>query len=195
MRLAGVGFTQLRDGDLRPGRAAGAAAAGARDLPARPRARPALPHRPADRRPQPDHRPRRQGRRLPAALPAVLDRADDARAGARRGDPLLRLRRLVPRRRGGDDRGLRLVHLPDHRVAGAGPRADERARHRREPEGGRQPAELRDGQVLQRRGARGRRATTPRSRGYETAAARDRREPRLAERRPVGRSSPPGSSR
>ena len=36
------------------------------------------------------------------------------------------------------------------------PRADERARHRREPEGDRQPAELRDGQVLQRRGARGR---------------------------------------
>ena len=85
---------------LRPRRAAGAAADGDRDLPARARARAALPSRPADRRAQPDHRPRRQGRRRAAALPAVLGRADAARARAGGGDPLGGVRRLVPRRRG-----------------------------------------------------------------------------------------------
>ena len=163
---------------LRPGRPAGAAADGDRDLPARARARAALPPRAADRRAQPDHRPRRQGRRRAAALPAVLGGADAARAAAGRRDPLGGVRRLVPRRGRRDGRGLRLVHLPDDRVAGAGAGADERARHRRQPEGGRQPAELRDRQILQRRGARDRRATTSRSSGYE------RRRPRPARASP-----------
>ena len=47
--------------------------------------------------------------------------------------------------------------------------ADERARHRRQPEGDRQPAELRDGQVFRRRGARGARYDAS-MQGYETAA-------------------------
>ena len=38
----------------------------------------ALPHHPQDRRAQPDHRARGEGRRFPAALPAVLDRAAGA---------------------------------------------------------------------------------------------------------------------
>ena len=63
----------------------------------------------------------------------------------------------------------------------AGARADERARHRRQPEGGRQPAELRDGQVLQRRGTRDRplrrlvarlRAGRGRDRGHAVLAER-----------------------
>ncbi len=49
-----------------------------------------------------------------------------------------------------------------HRMAGEAAPRDERSGHRRQPEGDRQPAELRDGQVFQRRDARGRRAMTAR---------------------------------
>ncbi len=59
---------------------------------------------------------------------------------------------------------LRHLHLPDHRMARARPPQDEREGHRRQPEGDRQPAELRDGEVFQRRRLGGRRATTRRCR-------------------------------
>ena len=118
MRLAGVGFAQLRDGDLRPRRPAGAAPAGARDLPPHPCPQPALSTSPA----------------RPAASAAIIER------GVKGVDFLLRflLFSIVPlvlelalvgailffvfdvwylRRGGGDDRALRLVHLPGHRVA------------------------------------------------------------------------------
>ena len=161
---------------LRAGGAGRPSQARPRELPARPCPQPALPHRAQDRRPQPHHRARGEGRRLPAALPALLHRAARARAGAGGRHPLLRLRRLVPRRGGGHHLALRLVHDPRHRVAARHPRADERARYRRQPEGRRQPAELRDREVLQRRGARGRTATTPRCR----ATRRRRPRPRSA---------------
>ena len=77
---------------------------------------------------------------------------------------------------------LRLVHLQGHRVAGEDPRGDERARHRRQPEGDRQPAELRDRQVLRRRGARGR-ALRRLDAGLRGGGDQDAGQPRLAEPR------------
>ena len=182
-RLRGRGLRAAARRGLRPGRAAGAAAALARDLPARACAEPALPHRAQDRRAQPHPRARGQGRRLPAADPALVDLSADRRAGAGRRHPLLRLRRPLPDRRGGDDRGLFPVHLPADREAGRDPAADERPRHRGEPEGGRQPAELRDGEILQRRGARGR-ALRRLDEGLRAGRGRDGGEPELAQLRP-----------
>ena len=182
MRLAGVGFAQLRDGVF--------ASVGQRAL--RKLALEAFRHIHAlslryhiTRRTgglSRVHRARRQGRGFPAALPALL--AVPAGAGAAAGlrHPLLRLRRLVSRRGGGDDRALRLVHLPADRGAGRDPAADERPRHRGEPEGGRQPAELRDGEVLHRRGARGR-ALRRLDAGLREGGGRDGGEPELAQPR------------
>ncbi len=139
---------------LRAGRTARAAGIGARDLRPYPRAQHALSHHAQDRRAQPDHGARRQGRRVPAALSAVQHRAPDHRTGDGRGGVLLSVRRLVSGRRGGDHRALCPFHLQGDRMAGEDPQADERPGHRRQPEGGRQPPEFRDGEVFQRRKAR-----------------------------------------
>ena len=56
--------------------------------------------------------------------------------------------------------GLHRLHRARDRVAHAVPQADERARLDRAHQGDRLAAELRDGQVLQQRGLRGRSATT-----------------------------------
>jgi ATP-binding cassette, subfamily B, heavy metal transporter len=59
--------------------------------------------------------------------------------------------------RGGGRRGaaLRVVHLCRHRMAHQHPPRHERGRHRRQHQGHRQPAQLRDGEVFRQRGARG----------------------------------------
>ena len=57
----------------------------------------------------------------------------------------------------GDDRALPVVHDPRHRMAHPHPPRHERERQRGQHQGHRQPAQLRDGQVLRRRGPRGRR--------------------------------------
>jgi ABC-type transport system involved in Fe-S cluster assembly fused permease/ATPase subunit len=54
-------------------------------------------------------------------------------------------------------------------MAGEDPARDERAGHRRQPEGRRQPAELRDGEVFRRRTAGGR-PLRQAMEGYEAAA-------------------------
>ena len=119
--------------------------------------------------------------RAVAALPSrAQDRRADARAGARpqrhrdhraHGDPAARadhrrtgadrrraalavrlaLRRGDPRHR----RALHGLHLFRDRVAHRHPPQDERQRHRRQHQGDRLAAQLRDGEIFQRRGARG----------------------------------------
>ena len=62
----------------------------------------------------------------------------------------------------GDDRALSLVHGAGHRLAHPDPPHHERERHRGQHQGHRQPAQLRDRQILRRRAARGACATTAR---------------------------------
>ena len=57
--------------------------------------------------------------------------------------------------RAGDDRALPLVHGAGHRLAHPDPPHHERERHRGQHQGHRQPAQLRDRQILRRRAARG----------------------------------------
>ena len=59
-------------------------------------------------------------------------------------------------------RALHVVHLHRDRVAHLDPPPHERQRHRRQHQGDRLAAQLRDGQVFRRRGARGASATTAR---------------------------------
>ncbi len=104
---------------------------------------------------EPDHRARGEGRRLSVALHAVLDRAADPRTRDGRGHLRDAVRLAIHGGRAGHDRALRPVHLPGDRMARQDPARDERSGHRCQPEGDRQPAELRDGKVLRRRNARG----------------------------------------
>ena len=111
---------------------------------------------------------------------------------ARLRDPVAALRLDLCRRHAGDDR----------RSTSASPSAvtDWRIRFRREMndaqqrsqhQGGRQPAQLRDGQVFRQRGARGASATTARSRPMSAPRSRARRRWRCS-MSARARSSPPG---
>jgi hypothetical protein len=110
--------------------------------------------------------------------PLILELAPD-RHRARLG-----LRHHLPARAGRHHRALYLVHLRRDRDAGEDPARDERAGHRRQPEGRRQPAELRDGEVFRRR--------TREADRYDSAMAglrgrrdQDQRLARLPQFRPV----------
>ena len=89
---------------------------------------------------------------------------------------LWRLLRLdLCRRHLHDDRRLYRLYLLDHRLAHALPARDERAQHRSQHQGGRQPAELRDGQVFRQRGARGAPLRSRRCRPMSAPRSRARR--------------------
>ena len=79
----------------------------------------------------------------------------------------------------------------DHRLAHPLPARDEHAQHRGQYQGGRQPAELRDGQVFRQRGARGASATTARCKPMSAPRSRARRRWRCS-MSARARSSPPG---
>ena len=86
--------------------------------------------------------------------------ADDVRADHRRvragaGGADVRVRLALRPHRGGDDLALPVVHGAGDRLAHQDPPHHERERHGGQHQGHRQPAELRDGEVLRRRGARG----------------------------------------
>jgi hypothetical protein len=169
---------------LRAGGAARAQATGAGDVPAYPRAQPALSHHAQDRRAQPDHRARREGGGVPPALPALLRRAADPGTAPDRHRARLGFRHQLSHRAGRHHRALYLVHLRRDRDAGEDPARDERAGHRRQPEGRRQPAELRDGEVFRRRDARGR-PLRQRHGGLRGRGDQDQRVARLPQFRPV----------
>ena len=67
----------------------------------------------------------------------------------------VRVRLALCPHRGGDDLALSVVHGAGDRLAHQDPPHHERERHGGQHQGHRQPAELRDGEVLRRRGARG----------------------------------------
>ena len=84
----------------------------------------------------------------PAAGPDHRRSADDLRRAALSVRLALRGRHLHHRR------ALHVVHLSRDRVAHRHPPQDERERHRRQHQGDRFAAQLRDGQIFQRRAAR-----------------------------------------
>ena len=116
---------------------------------------PALPSRAPDRRRLARYRARHQRRLHAAVVHAVLDRPGDPRVrpGGRgaAGEIRLALRRRHLRR----GRALHRLHLRRLGVAHRHPPARQRARLARQHARHRQPAQLRDGQVLQQRGVRG----------------------------------------
>ena len=71
------------------------------------------------------------------------------------GRAALSVRLALRRRRHAHDRALPLVHGAGHRLAHQDPPHHERERHRGQHQGHRQPAQLRDREILRRRGARG----------------------------------------
>ena len=72
----------------------------------------------------------------------------------------------------GHRRALHVVHLLRDRLAHRHPPPDERQRHRRQHQGDRLAAQLRDGEVFRRRGARGASATTARWSATRTRACK-----------------------
>ena len=109
-------------------------------------------------------------------LHAVFDPADADRDRAGLGDPRYPLRRLVHRHHARRARHIHRLHGDDHRMAHRLPPADERARFQGEYARDRQPAQLRDGQVLQQRGIRG----APLRREPAALGGGGRQEPDLA---------------
>ena len=77
------------------------------------------------------------------------------RARADRRGAALSVRLALRRGHPGDGRLLHGVHLLRHRMAHRHPPPDERQRHRRQRQGDRLAAQLRDREIFQRRGARG----------------------------------------
>ncbi len=116
----------------------------------------ALSSRAQDRRAHPRSRARAQRHRDhradgdPAARPDHRRSADDLRRAALSVRLALRGGHLRHRR------AVHVVHLHRDRVADRHPPQDERERHRRQHQGDRFPAQLRDRQVFQRRAARDR---------------------------------------
>ena len=115
----------------------------------------ALPSRAQDRRPHPRARARPQRDRDDRAHHHAHRRADGDRVRADPRRALRAVRHRLCRRRAGHDRGLSRLHLPRDELADVDPPLDERIRHRRQHQGDRLAAQLRDGEVLRRRGARG----------------------------------------
>ena len=105
----------------------------------------------AHRRPVARHRARRQGHRDDRPLHHAGDRADHPRIRADRRHLRLRLWLALCR---GDRRhrlALHLVHGAGEQLAHLDPPRDERVRHRRQHQGDRLAAQLRDGQIFQQR--------------------------------------------
>ena len=125
-------------------------------LRAHARAVAALPSRAQDRRADPRARARPQRHRDHRAHgdPAALAHHHRAGADRRRADVAVRL----ALRAGDHDHRRRLhdLHLSRHRMAHRHPPPHERKRHRRQRQGDRLAAQLRDGEIFQRRAARGR---------------------------------------
>ena len=115
----------------------------------------ALPSRAPDRRAEPRHRARHQRHGVPDPLHHLQHPADPVRdlPGRRGAVEPLRLALL-----GGDAGRRRRLHRLLGRAVGMAHQVrapHERRRHRGQRQGDRQPAELRDGEVLRQRGARG----------------------------------------
>ena len=86
----------------------------------------------------------------------------DRRGGAAGRRAAVAVRLALCRRRPDHGRGLHVLHLSRDRVADRDPPQDERFRHRGEHQGDRLAAELRDGEIFQRRSSAKPRATTTR---------------------------------
>ncbi len=140
---------------VRQGDAARGAHHRARGLPPPARAVAALPPRAADRRPHPRRRARHARDHDADQLHAVLDPAHAGRDRAGVGDPDRPLRLDVHRHHRERAHALRHLHGADHRMADGLPPDDERARLQGQHARDRQPAQLRDRQVLRQRGVRG----------------------------------------
>ena len=126
------------------------------DLRPCPHALAALPSRAQDRRTVARHRARHQGHRHAAVLRAVqhLSRPCSSSAFVQRHPAREAFNVVVRARHAGHGRRLCLVHLRHHALAHPVPPRHEPERPGRQHQGGRQPAQLRDGQVFQQRGAR-----------------------------------------
>ena len=116
---------------------------------------PALPPRAAHRQPDQDRRARHQEHRHDALFPAVQHRPDGDRADRHLRHLLREVRAGTGRRDAGDGRALHRLHPQGDRLAHPSAARDERGRQQGDRPRGRQPAQLRDGQIFRRRGARG----------------------------------------
>ncbi len=115
----------------------------------------ALPSRAQDRRPDARAGARPQRHRDHRADGDPATGADRHRAGADRRHPDVAVRLALCRADPGHRHRLHGVHLLRHRMAHRHPPQDERQRLRRQRQGDRLAAQLRDGEVFLRRGARG----------------------------------------
>ena len=115
----------------------------------------ALPSRAQDRRADPRARARPQRHRDHRAHGDPAAGADHHRARADRRRAALSVRLALRRGHPGDRRLLHGLHLLRDRMAHRHPPQDERQRHRRQRQGDRLAAQLRDGEIFRRRGARG----------------------------------------
>ena len=86
----------------------------------------------------------------------VVGSADDRRIRAGAGGVSLAVQLDLRIRHGDHDFSLPRLHRARHQLAHQHPPRDERERYRRQCEGHRQPAQLRNGQIFSRRGTRGR---------------------------------------
>ena len=179
LRLCGGALRRRAHGQsaqrrLRAGRPGRDAAARRDHLPPPPQSLAALPPRAAHRRGHQDRRARHQEHRHDALFPPLQHRADHPPARHRAGPVLGEVRPRPGRRDRDDGRGLYPLHADGHRLADQAARPDERSRHRRGGARGRQPAQLRDGQIFRRRGARGGSATAAPSAAMPTPRSRTR---------------------
>ena len=140
---------------VRKGRAGCRAAACGPGLPPHPRPQPALPPGTAHRLPDQDRRARHEEHRHDALFPAVQHRADADRAHRHLHHLLRQVRRRAGRGNAGHRRHLHRLHAEGDRLARADPAPDERCRQQGDRPRGRLAAQLRDGQIFRRRGARG----------------------------------------
>ena len=126
-----------------------------RDLPSPACAVAALSSRAAHRRALAHHRPRHQSDRPADDAGDLQHLPDHPAAGVHLRTDVVAVECLVRGRNGRDDRRLYAVHLCGDALAHAYPPRHERFGQRGEHQGGGQSAELRDGEIFQRRGARG----------------------------------------
>ena len=184
-RVMSQGFNELRNAVFAKVSQRAVRAAVAVGVPPHPCAVAALSSGAAHRRAGARRRARHRRHRVPAVVHAVQRRADDVRdprssarscGGSTTGpSPPSRLTTIV---------ALHRLHLLGDRLAGALSPRDERAQQRGQHQGGRQPAQLRDGQIFRQRGARGR-ALRPRAlQAYEQRRGQERDDPGAAQYRP-----------
>ena len=130
------------------GRPARGARARQPHLPPSARAVAALPSGAPHRRAEPRHRARRQRRRYHRAHGSAQLDPDRGRVADDLGPCRLVFRLDLRGGRAGHRRPLCLVHVLGERAAHLDPPRHERVRHRGALEGGRQPAQLRDGEIF-----------------------------------------------